>query len=110
MDKQTFLQYAIANLQMLGLIPQSKIRKFHWYVSPQIVNPQIFIINPQISTNIAQLSLKTLVQITENGARKSQMRNRSHLRKVGKSNKLFKSANLRICDLPNLFADRPPLV
>jgi hypothetical protein len=25
------------------------------------------------------------------------------------SNKLFKSANLRICDLRTLFADRPPL-
>ncbi len=26
------------------------------------------------------------------------------------SDKLFKSANLRICDSRNLFADRPPLV
>jgi hypothetical protein len=30
-------------------------------------------------------------------------------RKVRKSNKLFKSPNLRICDLRNLFADRPTL-
>jgi hypothetical protein len=33
-----------------------------------------------------------------------------HLRKVRKSNKLFKSVILRICDLRNLFADRPPLL
>jgi len=32
------------------------------------------------------------------------------LRKVHKSNKLLNSANLRICDLRNLFADRPPLL
>ncbi len=30
------------------------------------------------------------------------------LRKVRKSNKLFNSGNLRICDLQNLFAFRPP--
>jgi hypothetical protein len=28
---------------------------------------------------------------------------------VRKSNKLYKSANFRICDLRNLFADSPPL-
>ncbi len=38
--------------------------------------------------------------------RKSQICKGSHLRKVRKSNKLCKSANLRICDLRNLFADR----
>jgi hypothetical protein len=41
--------------------------------------------------------------------RKSQIRKGSHLRKVHKSNKLFKFANLRICDLQNLFTDRSPL-
>jgi hypothetical protein len=30
-----------------------------------------------------------------------------HLRKVRKYNKIYKSANFRICDLQNLFADRP---
>jgi hypothetical protein len=33
----------------------------------------------------------------------------THWRKVRKSNKLFKSANLRICDLRNLFTNRSPL-
>ncbi len=37
--------------------------------------------------------------------RKSQIRKVSHLWKVRKYNKLFKAANLRICDLRNLFAD-----
>ncbi len=65
MDKQTFLKHAIANLQILGLIPQSQILKFHWYASPQIENPQIFVTNPQIQIrkflqNIAQLCLKVL--------------------------------------------------
>ncbi len=32
----------------------------------------------------------------------------SHLRRIRKSKKIFKSANLQICDLRNLFADRPP--
>ncbi len=38
-------------------------------------------------------------------ARKSQIRKVLHLRKLRKSNQLYKSANLRICDLRNLFAD-----
>ncbi len=37
--------------------------------------------------------------------RNSQLRKVSHLRKVRKSNNLFKLANLRICDLWNLFAN-----
>jgi hypothetical protein len=32
-----------------------------------------------------------------------------HLRKVRKCNKFCQSANLRLCNLRNLFADRPPL-
>jgi hypothetical protein len=48
-------------------------------------------------------------QITRNRVRKSQLRKGSHLQKVRKSNKLYKSASLQICDLRNLFADRPPL-
>jgi hypothetical protein len=40
---------------------------------------------------------------------KSQIRRVSHLRKVRKSNKLFMSANLRTCDMRNLFADLPLL-
>ncbi len=39
-------------------------------------------------------------------SQKRQVR-KSQKRKV--SNKLFKSANLKICNLRNLFADRPPL-
>ncbi len=46
---------------------------------------------------------------TKDWVRKSQIRKVSHLRNVCKSNKLFKSANLRICDLRNLPADRPHL-
>jgi hypothetical protein len=42
---------------------------------------------------------------TGSANRKSAM---PHIRKVRKSNKLFKSANLRICDLQNLYS--PPLV
>jgi hypothetical protein len=44
----------------------------------------------------------------EDWVRKSQIRKVSHLRNIRKFNKLSKSANLRICDLRNLFADRPP--
>jgi hypothetical protein len=45
----------IANPQILVLIPLSQIRNFLRYASPQIANPQIFMIipqiaNPQIST------------------------------------------------------------
>jgi hypothetical protein len=42
-------------------------------------------------------------------ARKSHLLKVPHLRKVRKSNKLFQSANFRICQMRNLFADRPPL-
>jgi hypothetical protein len=41
---------------------------------------------------------------------KSQFYKVSHLRKICKFNKLFKSANLQICDVRNFFADRPPMV
>ncbi len=42
--------------------------------------------------------------------KKSEIRKVSHLQEVKKSNKLFKSANLWICDLRKLFPDRPPLI
>ncbi len=45
----------------------------------------------------------------KNWVRKSKIRKMPHLRMVQKSNKLFKSANLRICDLRNLIAERPSL-
>jgi hypothetical protein len=32
-----------------GFIPQAQIRKFLGYASPQIANPQYFMINPQIA-------------------------------------------------------------
>jgi sorbitol-specific phosphotransferase system component IIBC len=44
-----FLSPKIANPQILGLILLSQIRKFLRCVNPQIANPQIFMINPQIS-------------------------------------------------------------
>jgi hypothetical protein len=56
--------------------------------------------------NNAQLCLKTVLKVW---VRKSQIRKVSHLRKVRKSVTLFKSANLRICDLRNQVADRPLL-
>ncbi len=41
--------------------------------------------------------------------RKLQIRQVPHLRKVRKCNKLFKSANLRICPICGTYLDRPPL-
>jgi hypothetical protein len=49
----------------------------------------------------------------ENWVCKSQIRKVSHLRKVRKPNKLFKSANLRNCDLQGLISvicDRTPVL
>jgi hypothetical protein len=51
------------------------------------------VISPQISKKIGSANHKV-----------------PHLRKVRKSNTLFKSANLRICNLLNLFADRPLVI
>jgi hypothetical protein len=64
--KQTFFTSPqIANLQVLGFIPQSQIYKFLGYASSQIANPQICIIilkieNPKFLQSIAQLRLKTV--------------------------------------------------
>ena len=45
MGKQSFVKCPqIANLQILGLIRLSQIRKFFRYASPQIVNPQILLL------------------------------------------------------------------
>jgi hypothetical protein len=41
--------------------------------------------------------------------RNSQISKVAHLRKIRKSKKIFKFANLQICVLRNLFADRPLL-
>jgi hypothetical protein len=49
------------------------------------------IAKPQRLQNTIQFCLKTVLNI------------------VRKDNKLFKFVNLRICDLRNLVADRPPL-
>jgi hypothetical protein len=55
--KQTFFKSPqIANLQILGLIPLSQISKILMCVSPQIANPQIFMINPQVAN--LQISAK----------------------------------------------------
>ncbi len=68
MDKQTFLKHAIENEQILGLIPQWQIRKFLRYVSPQMANPQTFVLIRKLQIrkfrqNIAQLSLKTVLKV-----------------------------------------------
>jgi hypothetical protein len=41
----------IANPKILGLIPMSQIGTIFWCASPQIANPQIFMINPQIANS-----------------------------------------------------------
>jgi hypothetical protein len=56
----------IANLQILGLILLSQIRKFLRCASLQIANPQIFMINPQIRKFLqisALLCLKTVLAV-----------------------------------------------
>jgi hypothetical protein len=56
----------IENLQILGLILLSQIRKFLRCASPQIANPRIFMINPQIRKflqNYALLCLKTVLAV-----------------------------------------------
>ncbi len=59
----SFVSPQIANLQILGLIPQSQIRKFMRCASPQITNPQIVclvyspqIANPQICKDKSSVS------------------------------------------------------
>jgi hypothetical protein len=42
----------IANPQILGLVTLKQILKFPRYASSQIANPQIYLINPQISKYI----------------------------------------------------------
>jgi hypothetical protein len=55
--------------------------------------------------------LKFLVRkLHKDGVRKMNIYKVPQLRKVLKSNKLFKSANRRIFELPNLFEDRSPLL
>jgi hypothetical protein len=61
-----FLNQYIENPQILGLLPLFQIRKFLRGAFPQISNSQIFMVNPQIahpqiSTNTAQLCLKTAI-------------------------------------------------
>jgi hypothetical protein len=52
-----------------------------------------------------------LAEVLANHKRvRKQIRKVSQFRKVRKSNKLFKSTNLRICNLRKLFADRPPRI
>ncbi len=56
---------------------------------------------------VADLRKFKILNSQKDWVRKSQIRKVSPLRKVHKSNKLYKSAN---CDLRKLFADWPPLV
>ncbi len=71
------------------------ICRFNMRISFKIVFPFPQIANPQIPQTYM--------------VRKSQIRILQYLQKVRKSKKKFQSANLRICDLRNLLADRPPL-
>jgi hypothetical protein len=64
--KLNFLKAQIANPQILGLILLSQTRTFLMHASPQITNPQIFIVNPQIRKflqNTAQLCIKTVLKV-----------------------------------------------
>jgi hypothetical protein len=97
-------------------VRKSQIRKFLRCASPQIAHPQI-------STKYCKtLCLKTVLKVVfckkkmyaevlgpqiakKDWVRKSQIRKVPRLRLVRKSNKLYKSAHLRICDLRFLFAD-----
>jgi hypothetical protein len=57
------------------------------------------------------LHVSEVLSLQKNWVRKSQIR-KSQFRNCGSfaNIKIFKSANLRICDLRNLFADHPSLV
>ncbi len=117
-----FKSLKIANQPVFGLIPLSQILKFLRYASPLIANPNLFSsancksqICTKYCTTLSQPRRKSLYLRTWKSAnhkkhwvRKSQTR-KVLLRKVRKFNKLFKSTNLRKCDLRKLFADRPPL-
>jgi hypothetical protein len=98
---QFFVTPKILNLQMLWLILQSQVRKFLNSASPQIANPK----------NCYDQSAKNnWVRISQNYmVRKSQIRPIASFAKGTQIFKKFKSANLRICGLRNLFADRPSL-
>ncbi len=139
------------NPQILRLIPLSKIRIFLRCASPQITNPQIFMISPQIANLQIYKILQTLsqnspkvvflhdfyyVQILIRALYVKYSRKGMYLRacgcfksesrkKIGCANfksakchncgrpanltNYFKSANLRNCDLRNLFCG-PPLL
>jgi hypothetical protein len=72
MGKQTFYKsLQIANPQIFALIQISQFRKCLKCASPQITNPQIFMINPQIAnpqvlqnTNLSQKSPKIVLFLT----------------------------------------------
>ncbi len=53
-----------ANPQIFGLTLQSEIRKFRRCARPQITNPQIFMINPQIAN--PQISNKYSTTLSQN--------------------------------------------
>ncbi len=74
-------------------VRKSQIRKF-FMINPQTANPRI------------SIKYCTVRKSRKDWVRKSQMSKVSH----SQSDKLFMSANLRICDSRNLVADRPPLV
>jgi hypothetical protein len=68
LSEQSYILYftQIANPKILGLVPLPQIRKFLRYASPQIENPQTFMIISQIAKqrenflqNTAQLCLDT---------------------------------------------------
>jgi hypothetical protein len=119
----------IANPQILGLIPLSQMSE-----SKFIIRIYLQILHNSVSIQSLKSSFSMILKMYKfeyfkcyivrrkskylrtcgnfKSANHKEIRSVnavSHLRMVRKSNKLFKTANLRICDLRNLLADRPPL-
>ncbi len=87
----------IVNPQILGLISQSQIRKFLKCASPQIAN--------------RKFQIRKMQKIIWSANRKSANRKSSNCHICWWSaNQQCKFANLRMCALWNLFADRPSLM
>jgi len=68
-----------------------------------------FEVRSKVWVRKSQIPKLKICKSKKDGVHKSQTCKVPNLRKVRKSNKLFRSADLRICSLRNLFADCPPL-
>ncbi len=120
--KQTFsFSPQIPNPKILGLVPISQSADFYGFYplnSPKSRLLKWFFV--VYKSEYAKFVRGKGICLTTCGSfkfaykknhwvRKSQIRIVPHLRKTLKSNKSFKSAKFRTCDLLNLFVDYPPL-